>query len=63
MVLAIYGVTVNLLAFMLCGLDKARARQGRWRIPERTLLGVWLVERQSVRRVEPPAAPAPDTSA
>ena len=31
--------------------------------PERTLLGVWLVERQSVRRVEPPAAPAPDTSA
>ena len=31
--------------------------------PERTLLGVWLVERQSVRRVGPPAALAPDTSA
>ena len=31
--------------------------------PERTLLGVWLVERQSVRRVGPPAAFDPETNA
>ena len=31
--------------------------------PERTLLGVWLVERQSVRRISPPAAPSPETTA
>ena len=31
--------------------------------PERTLLGVWLVERQSVRRVGPPVALSPETTA
>ena len=31
--------------------------------PERTLLGVWLVERQSVRRVGPPVAFDPETTA
>lgn len=30
---------VNLLAFVLCGLDKRYAKRGRWRIPERTLIG------------------------
>ena len=28
---------MNLLAFALMGIDKRRARKGRWRIPERTL--------------------------
>ncbi len=36
----IYGLAVNLLALALCSLDKARARAGGWRIPERTLLGL-----------------------
>lgn len=27
----------NLIAFALMGLDKAKARRGRWRIPEKTL--------------------------
>lgn len=35
--LCIYLCAVNLLAFSLMGLDKRRARQGQWRISERTL--------------------------
>lgn len=37
-VLLIYLELVNLLAFALFGIDKGRARRGRWRIPEATLL-------------------------
>ena len=46
-----YLVVVNLVAFVLFGIDKSRARSGQWRIPERTLLlsalvggfaGAWL---------------------
>lgn len=33
-----YLLLVNLLAFALFGIDKRRARLGRWRIPESTLL-------------------------
>lgn len=43
----------NLVAFTLFAIDKARARTGGWRIPERTLLtaalfgglGAWLGQR------------------
>ena len=34
---------VNLLAFVLFGIDKAKARAGRWRIPERVLLGTAIL--------------------
>ena len=34
----IYLGLVNLAAFCLFGADKRRAKKGRWRIPERTLL-------------------------
>lgn len=34
----IYLVCVNAFAFVLFGIDKQRARQGRWRISEKTLL-------------------------
>ena len=33
----IYLVLVNLLAFLLMGADKRRARKGMWRIPEAQL--------------------------
>ena len=28
---------LNLLAFLLCGIDKWKAKKARWRIPEKTL--------------------------
>lgn len=36
--LLLYLAAVNVLAFMLYGVDKFKARQGRWRISEATLL-------------------------
>ena len=39
----IYYVSINILTFVLMGLDKMRARAHLWRIPERVLLGLtWL---------------------
>ena len=32
-------LAVNLIAFLLCGWDKLRARRQGWRVPERVLLG------------------------
>ena len=36
-ILTIYLIFMNLLAFLLMGLDKARARRNRWPTPEKTL--------------------------
>lgn len=36
-ILIIYLAFINLLAFVLMGLDKAKARRHKWRIPEKTL--------------------------
>ncbi|WP_117170529.1 DUF1294 domain-containing protein [Paraliobacillus sediminis] len=33
----IYVFLVNLIAFILMGLDKRKAKKGKWRIPEKTL--------------------------
>lgn len=35
---AFYLVVINVLAFILFGLDKRKAKKGRWRISEATLL-------------------------
>ena len=36
-ILTVYLIFMNLLAFLLMGLDKEKARRNRWRIPEKTL--------------------------
>ena len=35
-----YLVFINILSFLLYGIDKWKARRGKWRIPEETL--IWL---------------------
>ena len=41
--IVLYSLCVNVIAFILYGLDKKYAREGRWRIPEKTLLGIALI--------------------
>lgn len=41
--LIVYLTLLNLLAFTLYGVDKRRAKQGAWRIPEKTLLIVAVI--------------------
>ena len=38
-----YLAVVNVIAFALYGVDKYQARQGAWRIPEKTLLGLAVI--------------------
>lgn len=38
-----YLLLLNGIAFVLFGVDKLKARKGRWRIPERSLLVVALL--------------------
>ena len=38
--LLVYIVVINMITFFLYGFDKWQARRGKWRISERTLLGV-----------------------
>ena len=38
-----YFIAVNLLAFLLYGIDKFKAKRGLWRIGEKTLLGISLL--------------------
>lgn len=39
----IYYLIINIIAFLLYGMDKWKAKLGAWRIPEKTLLGVALL--------------------
>lgn len=34
----LYLVEINVVALILCAVDKMRARAGKWRVPEGTLL-------------------------
>lgn len=36
-ILLFYFLLINLIAYALMGIDKAKARRDKWRIPERTL--------------------------
>ncbi len=38
-----YFLIINLIAFILYGIDKAKAKFDRWRIPEKTLLSLAIV--------------------
>ena len=38
--LVIYIIGINFLTFLIYGIDKWKARRGKWRIPEDTL--IWL---------------------
>ena len=49
--LAVYLIVMNVIAFIIYGADKVKARRGQWRVSERTLLtlaalggagGAWL---------------------
>ena len=43
-ILWIVWLAINLITFILYGVDKRRAQKGAWRIPEKTLLmGTWLL--------------------
>ena len=37
-VLLVWLAVINLLTFIVYGADKRRARKGKWRVPEKTLL-------------------------
>ena len=39
----LYLIVINLVAFVLYGIDKKRARDGTWRISEKTLIGIAVV--------------------
>ena len=39
----VYLIAVNLIAFILYGADKHKAKQGKWRISEKTLLGIAVI--------------------
>lgn len=39
-VIAIYFILINLTAFIMYGVDKRKAVRHKWRIPERTLIGI-----------------------
>lgn len=42
-ILILYLLAINLLAFLLYGIDKWKAKHSRWRIPESVLLGLAAV--------------------
>ena len=42
-VVAYFLVSINILAFIVYGIDKWRAAHDRWRIPESTLLGLAVI--------------------
>lgn len=41
--LIIYLIFINILTFALYGIDKWKARRGKWRIPEETLIRLAIV--------------------
>lgn len=42
-ILIIYFVVVNVVAFFMYGIDKVKAKKQKWRIPEKTLIGIAVI--------------------
>ena len=42
-ILEIYLIAINLVTFFIYGIDKLKAKRGRWRIPESMLLTLAVV--------------------
>jgi len=42
-IIVLYLVIINVLTFLLYGIDKWKAKRSRWRIPESVLLGMAAV--------------------
>lgn len=42
-IMTYYLCAVNVLAFILYGIDKEKAKRGKWRIPEATLIGAAVI--------------------
>lgn len=43
MMILLFMGFMSIIGFILMGLDKAKAKKGAWRIPEKTLLGTALL--------------------
>ncbi|MBO4646412.1 MAG: DUF1294 domain-containing protein [Bacteroidales bacterium] len=41
--LIIYLVVINLITFLLYGMDKIKARRSQWRVPEAVLIGFAVI--------------------
>jgi uncharacterized membrane protein YsdA (DUF1294 family) len=42
-IILIYLLLINFVAFVTYGIDKWKAKHNKWRVPEKTLLGMALV--------------------
>lgn len=41
--LVLWFIIINVVAFIMMGMDKSKSRKGVWRIPERTLFNVAFI--------------------
>ena len=46
-IIIVYLITINVLGFLAMGLDKYKAKNGSWRIPENTLFGFAFLRRRN----------------
>lgn len=42
-IIIVYLLIINLIAFILYGIDKGRAKKNQWRISEKTLIGIAVI--------------------
>lgn len=42
-IILVYLLSINLIAFILYGIDKRKAKKNLWRIPEKTLIGIAVI--------------------